>query len=297
MQASRLIETGDASLTVAGGVESMSRAPWVVLKPDTAFPRSHGDHALDHSRLAHGQPPHAPAVDDSPRRGRRDPGRPLSHQSRAAGRLRMAQPPARPPGLGSRGLRRRGRPGGRDRAAPATRASAPTASLAALARLKPAFRPDGTVTAGNASPLSDGAAALLIGDGMPPGGRPRTHWPASPDGAWPPSTPTCSASGPSSGCRQGAGPSRHRVARPRRGRTQRSLRRPGTRLPRRVDGTRPGHRQPQRRRHRHRAPPRRLRRPPRWRSLAHELHRRGGGWGLAAICIGVGQGLAVVLEG
>ena len=31
-------------------------------------------------------------------------------------------------------------------------------------------------------------------------------------------------------------------------------------------------------------------------SLAHELHRRGGGYGLAAICIGVGQGLAVVLE-
>jgi len=30
-------------------------------------------------------------------------------------------------------------------------------------------------------------------------------------------------------------------------------------------------------------------------SLAHELHRRGGGFGLAAICIGVGQGLAVVL--
>jgi acetyl-CoA acetyltransferase len=31
--------------------------------------------------------------------------------------------------------------------------------------------------------------------------------------------------------------------------------------------------------------------------LAHELHRRRGGYGLAAICIGVGQGLAVVLEG
>ncbi len=29
---------------------------------------------------------------------------------------------------------------------------------------------------------------------------------------------------------------------------------------------------------------------------AHQLRRRGGGWGLAAICIGVGQGLAVVLE-
>jgi acetyl-CoA acetyltransferase len=32
------------------------------------------------------------------------------------------------------------------------------------------------------------------------------------------------------------------------------------------------------------------------RSLAHEFHRQGGGWGLATICIGVGQGLAVVLN-
>jgi acetyl-CoA acetyltransferase len=31
-------------------------------------------------------------------------------------------------------------------------------------------------------------------------------------------------------------------------------------------------------------------------TLAHDLQRRGGGWGVAAICIGVGQGLAVVLE-
>jgi acetyl-CoA acetyltransferase family protein len=40
----------------------------------------------------------------------------------------------------------------------------PDASVASLARLKPVFRPDGTVTAGNASPLNDGAAALLITD-------------------------------------------------------------------------------------------------------------------------------------
>jgi acetyl-CoA acyltransferase len=38
----------------------------------------------------------------------------------------------------------------------------PDTSLEALARLKPAFRPDGTITAGNASPLSDGASALLV---------------------------------------------------------------------------------------------------------------------------------------
>jgi acetyl-CoA acetyltransferase len=31
--------------------------------------------------------------------------------------------------------------------------------------------------------------------------------------------------------------------------------------------------------------------------LAHELRARGGGYGVAAICIGVGQGLAVILEG
>ena len=38
MQASRTIETGDAEVVVAGGVESMTRAPWVLPKPDRAFP-------------------------------------------------------------------------------------------------------------------------------------------------------------------------------------------------------------------------------------------------------------------
>ena len=38
IQASRAIEAGDADLVLAGGVESMSRAPWVVLKPERPFP-------------------------------------------------------------------------------------------------------------------------------------------------------------------------------------------------------------------------------------------------------------------
>src|SRR5204862_8029007 len=38
MQASRAIETGDADVVVVGGVESMSRAPWVLLKPEKGFP-------------------------------------------------------------------------------------------------------------------------------------------------------------------------------------------------------------------------------------------------------------------
>src|SRR6059036_26691 len=41
MQASRMIETGDASAVLVGGVESMSRAPWVLLKPEKGFPRTH----------------------------------------------------------------------------------------------------------------------------------------------------------------------------------------------------------------------------------------------------------------
>src|SRR4051794_11661512 len=40
-QASRAVETGDASLTLVGGVESMSRAPWVLLKPEKGYPRGH----------------------------------------------------------------------------------------------------------------------------------------------------------------------------------------------------------------------------------------------------------------
>src|SRR3954453_23467393 len=41
IQAARAIETGDTEIMVAGGVESMSRAPWVMLKPERAFPAGH----------------------------------------------------------------------------------------------------------------------------------------------------------------------------------------------------------------------------------------------------------------
>jgi acetyl-CoA acetyltransferase family protein len=43
IQAARAIETGDAEIMVAGGVESMSRAPWVLQKPGRAFPAGHGE--------------------------------------------------------------------------------------------------------------------------------------------------------------------------------------------------------------------------------------------------------------
>src|SRR6201999_891349 len=43
IQVARAIETGDAEIAVAGGVESMSRAPWVMLKPERAFPAQQQD--------------------------------------------------------------------------------------------------------------------------------------------------------------------------------------------------------------------------------------------------------------
>ena len=43
IQAARAIETGDAEVAVAGGVESMSRAPWVMPKPGRAFPAGHAE--------------------------------------------------------------------------------------------------------------------------------------------------------------------------------------------------------------------------------------------------------------
>ncbi|CAM5579508.1 3-ketoacyl-CoA thiolase [Streptomyces tanashiensis] len=41
IQAARAIAVGDASVAIAGGVESMSRAPWVLQKPERAFPAGH----------------------------------------------------------------------------------------------------------------------------------------------------------------------------------------------------------------------------------------------------------------
>ena len=169
-------------------------------------------------------------------------------------------------------------------------------SLAALAALKPAFRPDGTITAGNASPLNDGAAALLIGDEAgADAGRPAHRWPGSSPRAWRRWNRSSSASGRSRRpSRRSPGPAWAGIAGP--GRAERGVRGPVAGLPGRLAGAGPGQGQRARRGDRASAT--------RWAApgarilghLAHALHARGGGYGLAAICIGVGQGLAVVLE-
>jgi acetyl-CoA acetyltransferase family protein len=159
MDASRLVETGDAAVVIAGGVESMTRAPWVLPKPARPFPA--GSETLVSTtlgwRLVNPRMPEeftaslgecneqlADALGIG--RDRQDAFAVTSHQ-------RAAQ--AWADGfyddlvLPLDGLER-------------DEGVRPDASIETLGALKPAFRPDGTITAGNASPLNDGAAALLV---------------------------------------------------------------------------------------------------------------------------------------
>ena len=160
MIASRAIETGDAEIVVAGGVESMTRAPWVLPKPARAVPGRRRDRGVDHAGLAAGQPGDAEGVDGLARRGNEQLQEKfgISRERQDAFAARSHQLADRPPGrtastttLVVAGARRRPDP---RREHPARHARPEK-----LAGLKPAFRPDGTITAGNASPLNDGASA------------------------------------------------------------------------------------------------------------------------------------------
>jgi acetyl-CoA acetyltransferase family protein len=159
--AARQIAVGDASIVIAGGVESMSRAPWVLPKPDRPFAR---DHATAHSttlgwRLVNPAMPSewtvplgegAEILAERFRIGReaQDVFAAASHRKAAvaweSGMFADEVVPV-PGAAVDEGIRADTTP-------------------EALARLKPVFRPQGTVTAGNSSPLSDGASALLLAD-------------------------------------------------------------------------------------------------------------------------------------
>ena len=162
MAASRLVETGDAEVAVAGGVESMSRAPWVLPKPPKAFPA--GNETLVSTtlgwRLVNPRMPQEWTVSLGEAneqlqekfgisRERQDEFAVRSHrladQAWNDGFYDDLVVPV--PGVDldrDEGIR-------------------PDASVETLAGLKPVFRADGTITAGNASPLNDGASALLVG--------------------------------------------------------------------------------------------------------------------------------------
>ncbi|MCQ4213078.1 thiolase family protein [Streptomyces longispororuber] len=171
VQAARAIAVGDASIAVAGGVESMTRAPYVLPKNDRPFPAAHTElysttlgWRMVNPRM---EPQWTVPLGESAEliadrhgitREQQDAFALASHHKAAAaqrdGLFDAEIAPVTIP-------QRKGDP-----VVVATdECVRPTASLEAMAKLKPSFRTDGgTVTAGNASPLNDGAAALLLVD-------------------------------------------------------------------------------------------------------------------------------------
>ena len=168
-EAARTIQTGSGDVLVAGGVESMTRAPFVMLKAMEAFPRGSIGMAdttigwrFTNPSLAAMFPPEsmgetAENVAEKYRitREEQDAFALLSHQravaAMRAGRFKDEISPVVVP-------QRKGDPVVVD----SDEGPRPDTSLEKLAKLKPAFREGGTVTAGNASQVNDGAAALLL---------------------------------------------------------------------------------------------------------------------------------------
>jgi len=294
IDASRAIETGDHSLCIAGGVESMSRAPWVLLKPGKGFPAGHeqlwsttlgwrmvNPKMPEGWTIALGESAEILADRYEISREEQDAFALKSHQrAHAAWEAGLYDDHVIPvPDVEltrDEGIR-------------------PDTSMEKLAKLRPAFRKEGTVTAGNASPLNDGAGAVLIGDqaaadrlGREPLARiaGRGVHGVDPDifGIAPVEAANKALeragigwgdlsvvelneafASQSLACLADWKELDPEIVNPNGGAI--AIGHPLGCSGVRILGT-----------------------------LAHELRRRGGGWGLAAICIGVGQGLAVVLE-
>jgi acetyl-CoA acyltransferase len=162
MIASRTIETGDAEIVIAGGAESMTRSPWVIMKPDRPFPA--GDLTAVSTtlgwRLINRRMPAEWTASlgecNEQLREKFDISR--ERQDRFAYRSHQLAEQAWEEGFYDDLVT----------AVPETELTRDEAvrsdtNVEKLGRLKPSFRRDGTITAGNASPLNDGAAALLLG--------------------------------------------------------------------------------------------------------------------------------------
>jgi 3-oxoadipyl-CoA thiolase len=167
--AAQAIWSGQGEVFITGGVESMSRAPLVMLKPESAYPRGvppMADSTLgwrfphpDLEAAGHTDTLGQTAENVAERRGvsrqDQDTLAVLSQQKTGramdSGRLAEEVVPVSVP-------QARGEPVVVER----DEHPRPTTTVDALARLRPAFARDGTVTAGNSSGINDGAAALLV---------------------------------------------------------------------------------------------------------------------------------------
>jgi acetyl-CoA acetyltransferase family protein len=293
-EASRTIAVGDASLMVSGGVESMSRAPWVMLKPEKAYARTHetmhsttlgwrmvNPNMPDDWTVSLGEGAEILADRYRISRDEQDEFAVRSHRNAAAAWDRGVYDDevSRVP----------------DTELERDETIRPDSYVEKLAKLKPAFRKDGTVTAGNSSPLNDGAAALLLGDeagakaaGREPLARIASRAVSGVD-------PQLYGIGPVEAAnkaveRAGIGWGDLALVELNEAFAAQSIAclREWTELDPEIVNPNGGaiaigH-------------PLGCSGARLLTSLAHELRRRGGGWGLATMCIGVGQGIAMVLE-
>jgi acetyl-CoA acetyltransferase family protein len=161
MQASRAIETGDADAVVVGGVESMSRAPWVLLKPDRPFPRGHEQlHSTTLGwRMVNPNMPGQWTISLGESAEKLAGLYGISREAQDEFALRSHQ---RATAAWEDGFYDAWVVPVPDTELERDETMRPDSSLETLAKLKPAFVADGTVTAGNSSSLNDGAGAMLL---------------------------------------------------------------------------------------------------------------------------------------
>ena len=290
--AARVIRGSEADMLIAGGSESMSRAPFVMAKAISAFDRnaemydttigwrfvnpkmrdSYGDDTMPSTAENVAQEFQVSRADQDLFAVRSQE---KASRAQANGRLAAEIVPVSIP-------QRKGE------ALVVDKDEHPRETcVEALAKLRPIVRPDGTVTAGNASGVNDGAAALIVATEDAAGRNgltPRARFLGAAVAGVP---PRIMGIGPAPGLRETAQAARPQHRRHGRDRTQRSLRRPGPRgdAPARPPGRR-SPREPERRRDRARPPARHVRRkadpdrnrgaPPDRRPLRalHDVHRR-----------------------
>jgi acetyl-CoA acyltransferase len=167
--AARAIKSGEAALMIAGGVESMSRAPFVMPKPESAFSRSNAVHDTTIGwRFVNALMKAQYGVDSMPETAE-NVATEYKIEREAQDRMALASQQravaAQRAGHLAREITPVTIPQKKGEAVTVDKDEHPReTSMEALAKLKGVVRPDGTVTAGNASGVNDGACALLLAD-------------------------------------------------------------------------------------------------------------------------------------
>ncbi|WP_119292880.1 3-oxoadipyl-CoA thiolase [Azohydromonas sediminis] len=165
--AARAIRSGEASLVIAGGVESMSRAPFVMPKAETAFSRANAVYDTTIGwRFINPLMKQMYGVDSMPETAEnvaQEFGIEREAQDRMALRSQLNAVKAQQAGFFDAEITPVTIPAKKGEPVVVTKDEHPRdTSLEALAKLKGVVRPDGTVTAGNASGVNDGSCALIL---------------------------------------------------------------------------------------------------------------------------------------